>query len=109
MLSAKEQEFVTYWEKEREKQSKMSAKLLSGLPMAFLFCLPVLLLVAATYFYLPEWYYRISNSISGSFVTIIIALFICIIFYAYFRMHYKWETNEQVYRELKSKLNKGNN
>jgi hypothetical protein len=29
-----------------------------------------------------------------------------IVFYAYFRMQYKWEMNEQLYKELKCKENK---
>ncbi|MBL0182885.1 MAG: hypothetical protein IPP96_11580 [Chitinophagaceae bacterium] len=81
----------------------MKAKLLNGLPMAVLFSLPVLLLLFVIQFFFPDWYTKISNTSSGTFVTIIIALFISILFFAYFRMHYKWEMNEQIYRELKSK------
>lgn len=71
--------------------------------MAALFSLPVILLLFAVYLFFPEWYTRVSNTSTGTFIIIIIALFICMVFFAYFRMHYKWEMNEQLYRELKSK------
>ena len=106
MLSDKEKQFIIYWEREREKQNSIVRKLLNGLPMAILFSLPVVLFLFVVYFFFPDWYTKISNTSSGSFITIIIAVFICILFFSYFRMHYKWEMNEQLYRELKNKENK---
>lgn len=95
-----------YWERERERQNTFWGKLVNGLPMAFLFSLPIILLVLAVYIFFPDWYTKISNTSSGSFITTIVAVFICILFFSYFRMHYKWEMNEQLYRELKDKENK---
>ena len=106
MLSDKEKQFIIYWEREREKQNSIVRKLLNGLPMAILFSLPVVLLLFAVYIFFPDWYTKISNTSSGSFITIVIAVFICFLFFSYFRMHYKWEMNEQLYRELKNKENK---
>lgn len=103
MITEKDRQFIVYWEAERDKLNTVKAKLLNGLPMAVLFSLPVLLLLFVIQFFFPDWYTKISNTSSGTFVTIIIALFISILFFAYFRMHYKWEMNEQIYRELKSK------
>jgi len=103
MLSEKDKQFMRYWEKERIKQSTVLSKLLSGLPMALIFCLPILLFLLVVYLYFPEWYTRISQTSQGTFITILIAVFICILFFSYFRMHYKWEMNEQLYEELKSK------
>ncbi|MEO7307323.1 MAG: hypothetical protein ABIR78_01010 [Ferruginibacter sp.] len=104
MLSEKDKDFITYWEKERERQSSIQAKLIAGLPMSILFCMPILLFITAVYLFLPEWYTRVSNNMAGSIPTIVIALVICIVFFSYFRMQYKWEMNEQHYRELKSKM-----
>ena len=103
MLSEKDKEFIAYWEKERELQNGFMAKLVAGLPMAVLFCIPFLLFITAVYLFLPEWYTRVSNRMAGSMATIIIAVIICIVFFAYFRMQFKWEGNEQHYRELKSR------
>ena len=104
MLSEKDKEFITYWEKEREKQNSIPAKLIAGLPMSILFCIPILIFITAVYLFLPEWYTRVSNNLAGSMPTIVIAVIVCIVFFSYFRMQYKWEMNEQHYRELKSQM-----
>ncbi len=106
MLSDKDKQFVVYWEREREKQNSVWGKLINGLPMAVLFSLPIILFIFAVYIFFPDWYTKISDTTPGSFITIVIAVFLCILFFSYFRMHYKWEMNEQLYRELKTKENK---
>lgn len=106
MLTEKEKQFVAYWEREREWRSTFSNKLVSGLPMAMLFFFPIVLSIVVVYFYFPEWYTKISKTSTGMFVTVVLAVFIAIVFFSYFRMHYKWEMNEQLYKELKSKDNK---
>lgn len=106
MLSEKDKDFITYWEKERESQNTIRAKLIGGLPMAILFCIPILLFITAIYLFLPEWYTRVSNDMAGSLTTIVLAVIFCILFFSYFRMQYKWEMNEQHYRELKNKPGK---
>ncbi len=103
MITEKEQQFIVYWEQERTARSTVRSKLLSGLPVAVLFSVPVLLLLFVVYEFFPEWYTKMSKATTGTFVTIVIAVFICVLFFAYFRMHYKWEMNEQYYRELKKK------
>ena len=103
MLNEKEKQFIMYWEVEREKHDSVSGKILNGLPMAALFSLPILLFIFAVYLFFPEWYTKVSNTGSGTFVTIIIAVLLCMIFFSYFRMNYKKEMNEQLYRELKNK------
>ena len=103
MLSEKDKDFIIYWEKEKERRSTFSAKLIDGLPMAALFCVPILLFITAVYLFLPEWYTKISSRLPGSIVTIVIAVIICMLFFSYFRMQFKWESNEQLYRELKQK------
>jgi hypothetical protein len=49
---------------------------------------------------------KMSATSPGAFITILIAMIIIIVFYAYFRMQYKWEMNEQLYNEIKAKQNK---
>lgn len=91
------------WEKERERRNTVSDKILSGLPMAMMFSLPIILLIFVVYLFFPEWYTKISGTSPGTFVTVVIAVLISTVFFSYFRMHYKWEMNEQLYRELKNK------
>ncbi len=99
---------MLYWESEREKQGSIKGKIVNGLPMAVLFSLPIILFIFAVYIFFPDWYTKISNTSSGTFISIIIAVFLCILFFSYFRMYYKWEMNEQLYRELKHKNGKPN-
>jgi MFS superfamily sulfate permease-like transporter len=98
MLSEKDKEFMAYWEREKESRS--------GIPMAALFSVPILLFITAVYLFFPEWYTKISSRLPGSIFIIVLAVMFCILFFSYFRMQYKWEMNEQLYRELKNKENK---
>lgn len=106
MLSEKDIQFLRYWERVRDSESTFMSKLSRGLPMAFLFGLPILLSVVVVRLLMPNYYLKMSQTSPGAFVTVIIAICIIIAFYAYFRMEYKWEMNEQLYQELKFKENK---
>ncbi len=108
MLTDKEKQFMYYWETERVKQSSFTSKLMNGLPMATIFAFPIVLLVFVVKIFLPEWNTRVSNISNGTMITIVVALVLCIFFFSFFRMHYKWEMNEQLYLELKSKASKEN-
>lgn len=94
------------WEKERAYESTFSRKLMAGLPMATIFCMPILLFVMMVYMFLPEWYAKVTNATGATFVVVIVALLIATVFMAYFRMHFRWEMNEQLYMELKAKQQK---
>ena len=74
--------------------------------MACLFGLPILLLIACVYLFLPEWYTKISKTSPATFLVVTIAVFLAVFFYAFVRMHSKWEMNEQLYKELKFKEKK---
>jgi hypothetical protein len=100
MITEKENIFLQYWETNRVSLSTFSSKVARGLPMALLFTLPVILFIAVIWLFFPEWYMKISKTSPGMFITAIFALFLVTLFYAYFRMQYKWEMNEQLYKEL---------
>jgi hypothetical protein len=106
MLSAREEAFLTFWEKERITQNSFWSKLSRGFPMAMIFGLPIIFSVVVVYLYFPEWYTKISKTTSGSFITVVIAVLIAVLFFSYFRMHFKWEMNEQLYHELIHKKQK---
>lgn len=103
MLSEKETAFMERWERDRERESGLRHKLLSGLPMALIFFLPVPLFLLGVYLMLPEWYARISNQAPGAMITIMIAMLAGVVFYSFFRMQFKWEMNEELYLRLKRK------
>ena len=125
MISEKDKQFIVYWEKVRERESAFKHKLLSGLPMAFMFALPILLFFGVVKIFfpswfttathkqtdvvLPEWSAKFMQLSTGDIITAFIAVLIVVIFFSYFRKHYKWEMNEQLYKELKSKEKKSSN
>ncbi|GAB2814095.1 hypothetical protein [Ferruginibacter profundus] len=118
MLSEKEENFIIYWEKVREKESTFRHKFLAGLPMAFMFGLPILIFFGIVKIFFPSWFTTASHKqteiattewsakfmqlSNGDIIAALVAVFIVILFFSYFRMHYKWENNEQLYKELKS-------
>ena len=103
MLTEKEIEFLRHWEAVRENESTFTSKLARGLPMASLFGIPIIFSVAFVYFFSPEWFTKISQAAAGSTGVILVAVIIFILFFSYFRMHFKWEMNEQLYSELKAR------
>lgn len=106
MISEKEIKFLRYWERNKEIESTFLSKLTRGLPMALLFGLPIILSVVTVRIFIPDWYMKISKTSPGMFITTVIAMLIIVLFYSFFRMQFKWEMNEQLYKELKSKENK---
>jgi MFS superfamily sulfate permease-like transporter len=106
MLSEKDKEFMLYWEKVRDSRKSFSVKLTSGLPMAALFSVPILLFITVIYLFFPEWYTKVSSRLPGSVTTIVVAVIISMFFFSFFRMQFKWEMNEQLYQELKNKATK---
>jgi hypothetical protein len=103
MITEKDRQFMQYWEQCRDKENTFISKLSRGLPMAIIFSLPILLLVIVVRIFFPDWYTKISQTTPGMFISAIIAVLGIVLFYAYFRMQYKWEMNQQLYEELKAK------
>ncbi len=98
MLTNDEKLFLDFWEKKRDREKRFLRQLAGGLPMGLLFALPVLVAVI-----FHNWY-KSMTYISGSQVIVIVIGVLCIaIFFAVFRMKFKWEKNEQLYKELKLK------
>ncbi len=122
MISEKDRQFIEYWEKVRERESTFGHKFLAGLPMAFMFGLPILIFFGVVKIFFPSWFTTASHKqtdvavpelsarfmklSSGDMIAAFIAVIIVILFFSYFRMHYKWEMNEQLYKELKSRQKK---
>lgn len=101
MITDQEQLFINYWEANRDKQKKTFYQLAIGLPVGLVFALPVLLSVI-----FHDWYKQMTF-ISDSQITIILITVLGIaVFFSLFRMKFKWEENEQRYKELKFKQSK---
>ena len=101
MITEDEKSFIIYWEKNRQKDKKILTKFLYGSPWGLIFALPILLAVI-----FHEWSKNMVY-ISPTLITIIIIAVIGIaVFYTIFSMQFKWDRNEQIYKELKFKENK---
>ena len=98
MITEEEKLFIDYWEKNRDKQKRSFHQLLLSLPIGLVFALPILLSVI-----FHDWYKQMIF-ISGSQLTVVLIGVLGIaVFFALFRMKFKWEQNEQLYKELKYK------
>jgi mannose/fructose/N-acetylgalactosamine-specific phosphotransferase system component IIC len=125
MINEKDRQFIIHWEAVRAQQRSFKHKFLSGLPMAMLFGLPVIIFFGVVKIFFPEWFttathrqteivvpgmtekfMRLSN---GDIMMMVIAIIVVVLCFSYFRMQYKWEMNEQLYQELKSKEKKNGN
>ena len=101
MITENEKEFLDWWEKNREAESKFSHKLLYGSPWGLIFALPVLLAVIFN-----DWYKNMIPISPTQVILISIVVLAIAIFYALFKMQVKWESNDQLYKELKLKEKK---
>lgn len=103
MLSKDELLFLEYWEKNRDKENQFLRQLLVGLPMGLVFSLPVLLAVI-----FHGWYKNMIYISDSQLIIIAVTVLIVSIFFSIFRGKFKWEQNEQLYKELKFKERKDN-
>ncbi len=123
MLTEKEKQFLIRWEATREIEASFRHKIFSGLPMAFLFAAPVLVFFIVVKIFFPAWFatatHKSNSEIfvpgqsqnfaelsTGNIVMIFVAILIIVLFFSFFRLNHKWENNEQLYLELKSKEKK---
>ena len=100
MLTQQEKDFIIYWEQNRQKQKKTFRQLLVGVPIGFLFAIPILIN------FFSGWYKRadmVANTNDFNPLVLIIALLLIIAFVAIFSKHHQWEMREQRYRELIAK------
>ncbi len=103
MLTKDEKLFIEYWEKNRNRDKKFIRQLATGLPIGLVFSLPILLAVI-----FDDWYKNMIYISSSQVIVIITGVFIIAVFFAVFRNRFKWENNEQLYKELKFKERQDN-
>lgn len=104
MLTEEEEKFLSYWEKNREREKSPLRHLALGLPLGLLISVGILLN------FVSGWYTRATmaaNSDSTPLV-LIIAVILITIFCAIFFKRHSWEMNEQRFLELNYKKKKEN-
>lgn len=101
MLTDDEMRFLAYWEKNRERHSRLSYQLLAGLPLGALFSLPIVV-----NFFLGRFWYKRADAVGISQfnpLVLVVAVLLISVFIAVFNKRFKWDQNEQKFLELKSK------
>jgi len=99
MLSKKEEEFLKYWEQNRNKERSVLRQFFPGLPIGLALGTGILLLLDS------GWYVRadmVAQSQSSP-VVIFAGVAAIVAFTGFFYKRHRWEMNEQAYRELKLK------
>ena len=103
MFSKEEQDFIKYWEENRNKQKKFFKQIAIGLPFGVLFAIAMFLNFAS------GWDKRVASitktypSFKSLILVLIIAVLAIVVFISVFSVKVKWEKHEQKYRELLSR------
>lgn len=101
MLTQEEENFLKYWEMNRERRKKVLWQFLLGIPAGLLFIVPMILSLAS------RWDKRadlLANRPDTSNPTILLIAFLLIGgFIAIFSKRLSWERNEARYQELKAR------
>lgn len=96
MLTKHEENFITYWEQNRDREKKLLRQLFIGLPAGLLIGAGVVLSLDL------NWYTRanmVANTSLNPYV-LLIAIAAIAVFTGIFYKKYQWDMNEQRYREL---------
>jgi hypothetical protein len=102
MLTPEEENFLVFWEANRDRKKSVFGQLSLGLPLGLLIGVGILIS------YVTGWYKRanmVANSQSTP-VVLIIGLIIIVIFCSVFYKRHRWEMNEQQFLEIKLKRQK---
>jgi uncharacterized membrane protein len=102
MLTEREKRFMAYWKENRLREKKVFRQLLVGLPLGLLFAIPIVINFSSGWDKRATMWAR-GHADDNTGVTIMVAALIILVFVAIFSKRYRWEMNEQAYRELEAK------
>lgn len=100
MLTQEEENFIRYWEQQRQQKKKFFRKLSIGLPLG------VLVAAALLINFLSGWYKRADTELHSDpsvIIVVLIAIIAIVIFITLFSVRHKWDQNELHYQELLQK------
>lgn len=103
MLTKNEEQFLEYWKNNRDREKKLFRQLLFGLPIGLLLGVGIFASVVT-----GKWYERadmVANTELNPNV-LIVAILAIAVFTGLFYKKFKWDQNEQSYKELLSKKEK---
>lgn len=102
MLTKDEENFLTYWENNREREKKTFRQLATGLPIGCVLATAILVSVFS------GWDKRVDSSLNSTLnpSVLIIAILLIVVFMAIFYKKHQWDQNEEQYRYLLKKKRK---
>jgi hypothetical protein len=100
MLTDDEIAFMDYWERNRDKQNKIFKQLLLGIPVGLLFAIPIVFSLVSGW---DKRAVMVANTGDFNPGILLVALLLIVGFTAIFSRKYRWDQNEQKYRELQAK------
>jgi hypothetical protein len=103
MLTTHEERFIDYWKNNRDREKKLFRQLLFGLPLGLLLGVGIF-----TSLVTGKWYERadmVANTELNPNV-LIVAILAIAVFTGVFYKKFKWDQNEQLYKELLAKKRK---
>lgn len=104
MLTEEEKRFIEYWEQNRHRKKRVFRQLAVGLPLG----VAMIMLIFINFF--SGWYKRADMKLRAepSLIPVILGgALLVVVFIAVFATYHKWDINEQRYRELKAKEDRG--
>ena len=99
-MTEDEKKFMAWWELNRDKQKKLVRQWFVGLPIGLIFVIPIIVNLSS------GWYKRADMVRGGQEFNpgvLLAALLIITGFIAIFSRRFRWDQNEQRYRELLAK------
>jgi len=103
MLTPQQEQFIQYWQQNRDREKRLFRQLLIGLPSGMLLAIGIVASVVTRGWY--EGADMVANSELNPNV-LIIAVLAIVVFVAIFYKKFQWDQKEQLYKELLSKKQK---
>jgi membrane protein YdbS with pleckstrin-like domain len=101
MLTKEENEFIGYWEINRQRKKRIWRQLSIGLPLG------TVMVIAIFVNLLSGWYKRadieMKKEESSLILVLLAAALLIVAFIVVFSVRHRWDINEQRYRELLSR------
>lgn len=103
MQTNHQERFIEYWKNNRDREKKLYRQLIFGLPLGLLISGGIIISVIT-----DRWYERadmVANTELNPTV-LIVAVVIIAVFTGFFYKKFRWDQNEQLYKELMAKKKK---
>ena len=97
MISKEDEDFIRWWELNRDDEKKWERSIKKGLGMGLMLSFPIVLAVL-----FRGWYKRMPFISGSQLLLILLGCLFVSVFYALMKGYMQWETNETRYRQLKN-------